>query len=447
MDFEEKERKYELMKPEERANALSSETSVFLNVAKFEQMNRVATMLSKSDFIPERFRGHPGNCMVALDMASLMGMHPVMLMRTMYIVHGMPGFEGKFVSALINNSGRYVDPLEYEWQGESGKTNWGCRAYAVRKSTGKTVYGPWITWKMVIDEGWNKDKPYKNGRGVQKSKWNTMPELMFVYRAASYFGTKNDADLLMGMKTIEEIEDIEADLVKRPDGSFSMPSEQKPTNATYEVNAQAPRQQAQEPGTKPEEEKPSADKNSVAMDEFGTPMHSPFEKGKWFNLRAGNPSAGTGFGAYVAEHLDQMSTVSETTYNAMFEKWKKLYGKEFPYRPDGIASNIENGKGPVAPQLPDGPPDNEKISDGHPDLAKPPEAPHQPQQEATPLLETEAAKLLASMAGKHKREYVMVVKNRVPESIEQIYAWVDEINQLVVKHSQEKPEEQQAEQF
>lgn len=436
MDSKEENQKFELMKAEERANALSTETSVFLNVAKFEQMHRVATMLSRSDFIPERFRGNPGNCMVALDMASLMGMHPVMLMRTMYVVAGRPGFEGKFVSALINNSGRYVDPLEYEWKGQQGQKEWACRAFAVRRSTGKTVYGPWVTWQMVCDEGWNKDKPYRNGGGVQKSKWNTMPELMFVYRAASYFGSKNDADLLMGMKTIEEIEDMQTDMVQRPDGRYEMPTDEKPTAATYEVNAQAPEQEK----AQPEQSEVQEHTENIALDEFKTPIDSPFEKSKWFKLKAGNPAGGTGFGAYVAEHVNEMETASSVTYNAMFEKWKKLYNQPFPYRPNGEAINIEYGKGSVAPPLPE-------INEGHHDLAKPPseEAPAadaqqaQPEENEVPLLETSAAKLLASMAGKHKREYIMVVRNRIPQSIKEIYEWVEQINQLVVKHQKESP--------
>jgi hypothetical protein len=219
MNDEEKKEGFELMKAEDRALALASEDSAFLNVAKFEQIQRAASMLAKSDFVPAQFQGKIGNCMIALDLADRMRMHPLMLMQTMYVVHGRPGFEGKFASALINNSGRYMDPLEYEWQSAQNKPDWGCRAWAIRRSTEKKITGPWVTWAMVQAEGWNK-KP--------GSKWLTMPEIMFMYRAASFFAKTNDSDLMMGMQTLEELEDEGLTLVKSPTGEYTTGEDKRP---------------------------------------------------------------------------------------------------------------------------------------------------------------------------------------------------------------------------
>lgn len=416
--------KFELMKSDERAAALANETSAFLNVARFEQMQRVATMLSKSDFVPKNFRGNLSNCMIALDMASLMKMHPIMLMREMYIVHGMPGFTGKFVSALLNNSSRYVDPIEYEWRSEKGKADWGCRAFAVRRSTGKTVYGPWVDWQMVQNERWNVDKPFRDGSGVQKSKWNTMPEVMFRYRAASLFGRANDADLLMGMQTIEEIEDQQIETVKTSDGSYAVLSDEKPTAKTYDVTAKPPEKpdppQTPEPAPQDSEEIDDEIITGIMVDELGTPKDSPFEKSKWFLLKAGSPDEGTGFGAYVNAHAQDMKQITGRTYEALKFKYEKLYGVDFPFDPMGNPAKYEKTQ-------------EEVIDD---ELEK--SALNQTDDDLS-ILESTASKLLSSMAKAHKREYLMVVKNRIPESIDQIYQWVEEINQLVVKHSKEGP--------
>jgi hypothetical protein len=210
--------------PELRAQMLNDQRSLFLNVAKFEQMQRAAQMLARATFVPDAFQGNIGNCMIALDLADRMKTHPVMLMQVMYIVHGRPGFEGKFLSALVNNSGRYEGKLKYEWKGEPGKPEWGCRAYAILRGTDERVNGPWCDWKMVVAEGWNKPKGGKKPGSIpQKSKWETMPELMFMYRAASFFCNTHDSDLKMGMATVEELEDIhhDADLFKQPDGTFA----------------------------------------------------------------------------------------------------------------------------------------------------------------------------------------------------------------------------------
>jgi hypothetical protein len=282
---EEKREGFELMKAEDRALALASEDSAFLNVAKFEQVQRAASMLAKSDFVPAQFQGKIGNCMIALDLADRMRMHPLMLMQTMYVVHGRPGFEGKFASALINNSGRYMDPLEYEWQSAQNKPDWGCRAWAIRKSTEKKITGPWVTWAMVQAEGWNK-KP--------GSKWLTMPEIMFMYRAASFFAKTNDSDLMMGMQTLEELEDEGLTLVKSPTGEYTT-GEDKPKDL-YNVTRKAP--EAPTDTGQPEDDKggetPSDAANTTTADPAGPlPGQGDFEDEKLEN-RNTNPLPDSG---------------------------------------------------------------------------------------------------------------------------------------------------------
>jgi hypothetical protein len=76
-----------------------------------------------------------------------------------------------------------------------------CVAWAYEKGTEDILEGPPASLEMAIKEGWYT----KNG-----SKWVTMPELMLRYRAAAFFGRLYAPDILMGMHTEEEIEDISA---------------------------------------------------------------------------------------------------------------------------------------------------------------------------------------------------------------------------------------------
>ena len=96
----------------------------------------------------------------------------------------------------------------YDQIREGGEgSNYGYLAWAVDADTGERVEGPKVDWAMVKAEGWDKDKRLRDGSGVQKSKWNTMSELMFRYRAAAFFVRTCYPDVLMGMHTVEEIED------------------------------------------------------------------------------------------------------------------------------------------------------------------------------------------------------------------------------------------------
>jgi hypothetical protein len=54
--------------------------------------------------------------------------------------------------------------------------------------------------EMSRKEGWYA----KTG-----SKWQTMPELMLRYRSATFFGRLYAPEILMGMQTSEEVQDIQ----------------------------------------------------------------------------------------------------------------------------------------------------------------------------------------------------------------------------------------------
>lgn len=66
-------------------------------------------------------------------------------------------------------------------------------------SSGKVCTGAPVTWDMVKAEGWYD----KSG-----SKWKTMPDQMFRYRAAAFFARTFCPDVLMGLQTVEETRDV-----------------------------------------------------------------------------------------------------------------------------------------------------------------------------------------------------------------------------------------------
>lgn len=178
----------------------SGEFSALLDTARFEQLWRVATIFSNSKLVPAHFQGKKEDCFLGLQMAFRLGVDPMMLLQNTYMVGGRPGMEAKMVIALINSSGLFEDPLEYEVEGDNPKKeNYRVRAYAVRKATKKICHGPWIDWAMVKAEGWDS----RNG-----SKWKSIPSQMFCYRAAAFFGRLYCPERLLGMHTAEELQDI-----------------------------------------------------------------------------------------------------------------------------------------------------------------------------------------------------------------------------------------------
>jgi len=162
----------------------------------FEMAQRIANALAASAVVPPLYQGNVPNCLIALDVANRIGMSVLAVMQKMYIIHGKPAFEATFVAAAVNACGRYT-PIRTRHNGLDGDDS-GYYAEAEEIATGEILKGTTITWRMVKTEGWY-DK--------RDSKWKTMPEQMFKYRAVSFWQREFDPGLTMGISSDAEIED------------------------------------------------------------------------------------------------------------------------------------------------------------------------------------------------------------------------------------------------
>lgn len=169
------------------------------NDAKLMNMAfRTARMLSTSALVPDAYKQSPENCLVAIDIANRMGVSPLMVMQNLYVVKGKPSWSGSFCAAAVNGSSRF-SPLEFHFVGEPGTPSHGCYASAVRLATGSLCISDTVTMAMAKAEGW-LNKP--------GSKWQTMPVQMMMYRAAAFFARAHCSDILLGLPTYEEVQDL-----------------------------------------------------------------------------------------------------------------------------------------------------------------------------------------------------------------------------------------------
>ncbi|WP_025139040.1 hypothetical protein [Achromobacter sp. DH1f] len=235
----------------------------FGSLQSFELMQRAARLLINSTLLPSSYRQfNPGkkdrygnvtewienpnalsNCVVALNMSQRMGADPLMVMQNLYIVEGRPSWSSQWIIAAINGCGRF-SPLRFEikvlgsklvpykttyWEDNQRKTRTEdvaivdkvCIAWAVEKETGARIESPAVSIEMAVREGWYT----KNG-----SKWQTMDEVMLRYRTASFFGKLYAPELLMGLQTVEEAQDI-IEATAGPDGTLSVNVDELRANA------------------------------------------------------------------------------------------------------------------------------------------------------------------------------------------------------------------------
>ena len=172
---------------------------VFTGIQQFENAQRIGKALASSALVPKEYQGQQGlaNVLVAMEIANRMNLSPLQVMQNLHIIHGRPSWSSQFIIAMINGCGRFT-PLDYNVTGEGDTLR--CFAYATELATGKELRGPVVTMAMAKREGWAT----KSG-----SKWQTMPDLMCRYRAAAFWGRLYVPEFLVGMKTQEEVIDIE----------------------------------------------------------------------------------------------------------------------------------------------------------------------------------------------------------------------------------------------
>lgn len=168
---------------------------------------KTCEFLARSNYVPDSYKGKPEDVMAALLISITHHMDAFTVMQNLQMVKGNARWKSDYTIGAINSSGLYAGNLKFEIKYNDAGDAVDCTAWAIEKATGEKVVGSPITWDMVVNEGWNKDSTTKSGY-VQKSKWNTMREQMFRYRAAVFFARTNCPEVLMGYYTADEDDDI-----------------------------------------------------------------------------------------------------------------------------------------------------------------------------------------------------------------------------------------------
>lgn len=234
----------------------------FGNAAGFAMLQRAASLLANSTLVPEAYRkwikdkdnkygplveneAAISNCVIALNMAQRLEADPIMIMQNLYVVEGRPSWSSQFIIAALNTTGRF-SPLRFQISEPVKKTvqvttvDWvnkqkqvkkenieiqdrTCIAWAIEKETGERLESPPISIEMAAKEGWLTKKG---------SKWQTMPDLMLRYRAATLFGRLYAPEKLMGLQTEEENRDVYE--LEPANGGYSLP-ESTPADHTADI--------------------------------------------------------------------------------------------------------------------------------------------------------------------------------------------------------------------
>lgn len=189
------------VQPEQLNEVMAKPTGGFIE--SFRESYKLASVLAKSSLVPQQYQGKTEDCALAIDMADRMGVSPLMVMQSLYVVKGKPSWSGQACMSFIKAKYGDAQPV---YTGQRGTDTRGCLVRVV-KPDGEVIEGTEVTIGMAKAEGWTSN-----------SKWRNMPEQMLAYRAASFFAKVYCPEILMGVAVEGEVEDtLPAQPQKAPD--------------------------------------------------------------------------------------------------------------------------------------------------------------------------------------------------------------------------------------
>ena len=72
----------------------------------YNQSLAMAQTLSKSEIIPQSYKGKPADCLIAIDIANLLGLSPAIVMQNSQCVRGNFTWKGSACKSMIDGCER-----------------------------------------------------------------------------------------------------------------------------------------------------------------------------------------------------------------------------------------------------------------------------------------------------------------------------------------------------
>ena len=167
----------------------------------YESDWQLARGLSESEIIPKVFHKKPADCFLVIGVAKTLGISLLQAFSSVYVLGGKVGIDAKLMIGLANHSGVFSEPIDFKVEGEGKEIR--ATAFTKLAATGRDV-SVTISWRTAELEGWTRNPKYLS-----------MPEQMLKYRAATFLTRLYCPEVLAGLQTQHEVEDV-AHAVRQP---------------------------------------------------------------------------------------------------------------------------------------------------------------------------------------------------------------------------------------
>lgn len=171
-----------------------------------DALTKHAKIVAASGLVPEHFKKYPQAVYTAVGLAKSMGEDPIYVMQSIYFTKGKPGWTSAFLLARLRRTKTIRGTVRYDIE-DTEKDGISVRARCIDAETGDEIIGPAATMRMATDDGWTKNEKYKS-----------MPEIMLRNRALAFLARYQYPDILAGLPTADELQDVHAASVAVVDG-------------------------------------------------------------------------------------------------------------------------------------------------------------------------------------------------------------------------------------
>lgn len=152
--------------------------------------------LAVADLLPPAFKGKPANILLAMDLANSLGRSAIEVMQQSQVISGKLGLSAEFMRSLVLASGHRI------------------RVYMdghTAVAEGVRVEDPDFTYVVR----WDLERAKR--AGLSGGNYGKFPEAMLKARATTELCRDAFADVIHGVRTVEELRDMPADTPSKPD--------------------------------------------------------------------------------------------------------------------------------------------------------------------------------------------------------------------------------------
>lgn len=172
-------------------------SDIYSSPDSFAHAQRVATSFAGSIMVPDHLRKNGiADVLAALGLARAMNAHPLLVMQSIFFIGGRAGWATKFMIARANQSKVFSKQINWKVSGDGVDLK--VLAYATLAESGELVEEE-VSMKMAMAEGWTKN-----------TKYQSIPVRMLKWRSASALINLYCPEVMFGLPTVEEVEDMVA---------------------------------------------------------------------------------------------------------------------------------------------------------------------------------------------------------------------------------------------